>query len=225
LRRSTRGTRRNLAGAALTATALVAVLALSGCGAQTTSRAGASTAGGEELFVQRCGGCHVLAAARTLGTVGPNLDQAFGPARDDGFEDSTFFEVTLEQMKIPGYGSPMPEFDNPDDPDNYLPEEDLVAIAAYVASVAGIPPVGGQPGADDPKALFTTACGSCHVLADAGTSGTVGPNLDDAKPALEAAIAQITNGGGGMPAFKDQLSEAEIQALAQYIVDVTSRRR
>ena len=29
------------------------------------------------------------------------------------------------------------------------------------------------------KAKFA-ACGGCHTLADAGTKGTVGPNLDDA---------------------------------------------
>jgi mono/diheme cytochrome c family protein len=200
-------------------------VALSGCGAQATSSVGADTQGGKELFAQRCGGCHVLADAGSLGTVGPNLDDAFGPAREDGFHESTFFEVTLEQMKIPGYGSPMPDFDEPDDEENYLEEDQLVSIAAYVASVAGIPPEGGQAGADDPKALFTSACGSCHALSDAGTSGTVGPNLDDAQPALDEAIEQIANGGNGMPPFKDQLSEAEIRSLAQYIVDVPARRR
>ncbi|HEY8859500.1 MAG TPA: cytochrome c [Gaiellales bacterium] len=30
------------------------------------------------------------------------------------------------------------------------------------------------------KQLFMSDCGSCHVLADAGTAGTIGPNLDDA---------------------------------------------
>jgi mono/diheme cytochrome c family protein len=221
LRRSTRGTRPSLAVAA----SLLAAALLSGCGAQTESTSGADTVGGKELFTQRCGGCHVLADAGSLGTVGPDLDDAFGPSRDDGFDESTFFEVTLEQMKIPGYGSPMPDFDDPDDEENYLEHDQLVSIAAYVASVAGIPPEGGQPGADDPKGLFTSACGSCHVLADAGTSGTTGPNLDESQPALEEAITQIANGGGGMPPFKDQLSEEQIRSLAQYIVDVTSGRR
>ena len=30
------------------------------------------------------------------------------------------------------------------------------------------------------KGLFTSGCGSCHVLEDAGTAGRIGPNLDDA---------------------------------------------
>jgi len=228
LRRSIRGTRRSVAIAALLA-ALVAVGALlSGCGATTTSEAGAAPDQGKELFVQKCGGCHTLAEAGTLGQTGPNLDDAFSGPREQGFEQSTFFEVTLEKMKIPGYGSVMPDFDDEDDPQNYLGHDDLVNIASYVASVAGtgVPAGGGTgtEGAEDPKSLFTTACGSCHTLADAGTSGTVGPSLDDAKPTLDKAIAQITNGGGGMPAFKGQLSDAQIQALAEYVVQATGGR-
>jgi len=201
---------------------------LAGCGATTTSDAGAAPDQGKELFVQRCGGCHTLADAGTLGQTGPNLDDAFRGAREDGFKEETFFEVTLEKMKIPGNGSVMPDFDNEDSPDNYLSHDELVNIAAYVAAVAGIAPAGGggtgTEGAQDPKALFTTACGSCHTLSDAGTTGTVGPNLDDAKPSLDKAIAQITNGGGGMPAFQGQLSEEQIRALAQYVVQVTGGR-
>ena len=68
------------------------------------------------------------------------------------------------------------------------------------------------------KELFETKCGSCHTLADAGTTGTIGPNLDQAKPGLDPAIAQITNGGGGMPAFGDQLMEEQIRAVAEYVV-------
>ncbi len=30
------------------------------------------------------------------------------------------------------------------------------------------------------KQLFQQKCGSCHTLADAGTQGKIGPNLDDA---------------------------------------------
>jgi mono/diheme cytochrome c family protein len=42
--------------------------------------------------------------------------------------------------------------------------------------------VAGSGGADltNGKKLFTTTCGGCHTLADAGTKGTIGPNLDDA---------------------------------------------
>ena len=51
----------------------------------------------------------------------------------------------------------------------------------------------------------------------AGSNGTVGPNLDDAKPSKDLAVDRITNGQGGMPSFKGQLSEAQIEAVATFV--------
>lgn len=167
--------------------------------------------------MQKCGGCHTLAGAGTLGQTGPNLDDGFGFAREQGFDESTFFEVTLEKMKIPGYGSVMPDFDEPDDPDNYLDEGDLISIADYVATVAGTGAEAASPDADDPESLFATTCGSCHVFSPAGTTGTVGPNLDESDVTVEQAVRQIEQGGGGMPPFEGQLTDAQIRALAEYI--------
>jgi cytochrome c6 len=77
--------------------------------------------------------------------------------------------------------------------------------------------------AENGKKIFASAgCGSCHTLEDAGTSGTIGPNLDEAKPDLELAIDRVTNGSGAMPPFKDQLSQQEIVDVATYVVDSTS---
>ena len=53
----------------------------------------------------------------------------------------------------------------------------LVAVAASGCGTGGFTSEGSQ-GAG--KELFTQACGMCHVLADAGTAGPIGPNLDDA---------------------------------------------
>jgi cytochrome c6 len=73
------------------------------------------------------------------------------------------------------------------------------------------------------KRIFAAQdCGACHTLADAGTNGTIGPNLDEAKPDLEIAIDRVTNGKPPMPAFKDQLSEQEIADVAAYVVEATS---
>ena len=73
------------------------------------------------------------------------------------------------------------------------------------------------------KELFASSgCGGCHTLADAGTNGNVGPNLDEAKPSLEKTYTQITNGGGGMPPYNDQLSEQQIADIAAYVVESTS---
>ena len=76
--------------------------------------------------------------------------------------------------------------------------------------------------AEQGKQIFASSgCGSCHTLSDAGTSGTVGPNLDDAKPSYELAVTRITDGRGAMPTFKDQLSAQQIADVAQYVVDST----
>ena len=71
------------------------------------------------------------------------------------------------------------------------------------------------------KALFVTNCGGCHTLAAAGTSGTVGPNLDTLKPNYQAVTAQVTNGGAAMPAFKAQFSTQQIADIAAYVVTAT----
>ena len=74
------------------------------------------------------------------------------------------------------------------------------------------------------KAVFTQNCGSCHTLANAGTSGTVGPNLDQLKPNEQTVQHQVTNGGGGMPAFGGRLSNAQIAAVAKYVSSVAGKK-
>jgi cytochrome c553 len=80
----------------------------------------------------------------------------------------------------------------------------------------------GATGEGDPvagKEVFVGVggCGSCHTLADAGTSGTIGPNLDDAAPSFELAVDRVTNGQGAMPSFSGQLTEQQIADVAAYV--------
>ncbi len=75
-----------------------------------------------------------------------------------------------------------------------------------------------EDGADG-AAVFTSSCGSCHTLEAAGTSGSTGPNLDELMPDEATVEAQVRSGGGGMPAFEGQLSDAEIEAVAAYVAD------
>ena len=70
------------------------------------------------------------------------------------------------------------------------------------------------------KDIFTSSCGGCHTLADAGTSGATGPSLDDAAPDAATVKAYVRGGGGGMPSFGDKLSNAEIDAVAAYVSSV-----
>jgi mono/diheme cytochrome c family protein len=73
--------------------------------------------------------------------------------------------------------------------------------------------------ANQGKDVYASAsCGGCHTLAAAHSTGTVGPNLDQLKPDYRTVTAQVTNGGGGMPAFKDQLSTQQISDVAAYVV-------
>lgn len=67
------------------------------------------------------------------------------------------------------------------------------------------------------KIVFTTNCGGCHTLSDAGQSGTVGPNLDDAKPDAARVLDRVTNGQGTMPPFAGLLTEQQIADVAAYV--------
>ena len=79
------------------------------------------------------------------------------------------------------------------------------------------PPAEGDPVAGKQVFLGSSACGTCHTLADAGTTGTIGPNLDDSQPSFELAVNRVTNGQGAMPAFSGQLSEQEIADVSAYV--------
>ena len=75
----------------------------------------------------------------------------------------------------------------------------------------------GSAPAVDGKAVFTGTCGSCHTLSAAGTSGTVGPNLDDVSLDAAAIEGIVRDGRGGMPALGDKLSDEEISAVAAFV--------
>jgi cytochrome c oxidase subunit II len=101
---------------------------------------------------------------------------------------------------------------------------------------------GGDEGGEevtDGEQLFTeaaepTACGSCHTLSEAGTTGTTGPNLDQVLPDLseqqlrQAIVepeAEIAEGfsPGLMPNYGESLSEAQVDGLVQYLEEVSGR--
>ncbi|HKZ12687.1 MAG TPA: cytochrome c [Solirubrobacterales bacterium] len=75
------------------------------------------------------------------------------------------------------------------------------------------------------KEVFTANCGSCHTLKAAGTSGEVGPDLDELEPDLATVEHQVVNGGGAMPAFGKEgtLNAKEIKAVATYVSAVAGQ--
>lgn len=78
----------------------------------------------------------------------------------------------------------------------------------------------GDPVAGKSVFLGAPACGGCHTLADAGTGGTIGPNLDDSKPSFDLVVDRVTNGAGAMPPFRDTLSEQQISDVSAYVSSV-----
>jgi sulfite dehydrogenase len=177
----------------------------------------------------------VLAEAGTAGTIGPNLDDAFAQARADGMTSETFTQVVASQIRFPIQATSTGEPGMPD-ADTTLPhcgdvegeafcvddqDQAISDIAVYVGAVAGTGVTAEEP--TDGKSIFTTSCGSCHTLADAATTGTVGPNLDESKPSKELAVDRVTNGKGAMPAFEDSLDPEQIEAVAEYVAGAAGK--
>jgi cbb3-type cytochrome c oxidase subunit III len=199
---------------------VLAAFAATGCGSVGRTEAG-DAANGKRLFQENCARCHALADAASRAAVGPDLDAAFRRARKDGIGESTIRDVVRGQIAYPVQEPPTGA---PGMPANLVTGQDADDVAVYVAMVAGTKPegaqvaAGGGGGKADGKSIFASAgCGGCHTLADAGTNGTIGPNLDEAKPSVQLAVDRVTNGKGQMPSFADQLSGAQIQAVAEYV--------
>jgi cbb3-type cytochrome c oxidase subunit III len=214
---------------ALLGVALLLAVFGGGCGTGGLADGG-SASGGQQLFSSNCGSCHTLRAAGTQGQIGPNLDDAFAQARADGVPESTIREVVHMQIKYPS--PPQISSNVPAMPKNLVKGDDAESVATYVASVAANPeaPVAPPPAAAPPpppggggdalaegKTIFASSCVSCHTLEAAGSSGTIGPNLDDAKPDETLVRDRVTNGKGVMPSFKGQLTQAQIDAVAKFV--------
>ena len=67
------------------------------------------------------------------------------------------------------------------------------------------------------KVFASAGCGGCHTYELAGSTGNVGPNLDDANPDSGLVVERVTNGQGVMPSFSDSLSKQEIADVAAYV--------
>jgi cytochrome c6 len=103
-------------------------------------------------------------------------------------------------------------------------ETETETTETETTGTTGTTPAGeGDPAAGKEVFLGAPACGGCHTLADAGTSGTVGPNLDDSQPSFELVVDRVTNGQGGMPSFSSTLSEQQIADVAAYVSSVAGQ--
>jgi mono/diheme cytochrome c family protein len=231
-------------------TLMVAALTAVSLGGCALKHATGNLVAGKQLFAAHCGSCHTLAHANTTGTVGPNLDDAFRQARADGVRSTSIAGLVDYWIQFPNTQGAMPAM--------LVKGQDAQDVAAYVADVASIP--GQDTGAlaaavaqkvpvtaAEGKTIFTGvgSCGSCHTLSAAGTTGTVGPNLNTLKEACAAPASQQVRGttlekcietaitnpyayippgykAGIMPnTFKKSLSPTQIQALVTFLSSVS----
>ena len=226
---------RNTAVPLMAALVVAAVaLLLTACGREEND-----LSNGKALFTEKCGSCHMLARAGTQGTTGPDLDAAFRTALADGMDRDSVQGVVHDQIQNPRANSTMPAGDEID-----VTGEDAEDVAAYVAFASARPgedqgalAEAGLAGATTGPQIFTAAgCGACHKFSEAGTNGTVGPDLDqlasEAGNRTEATPEEYTSESildpdafvvpgfqpGVMPAYEGRLNEKQVQALVDYLL-------
>ncbi|MCO5315996.1 MAG: c-type cytochrome [Solirubrobacterales bacterium] len=202
-----------------------------GCGSNTSAPdTGQPTDRGRQIFLSKCGTCHMMAQAASSGTQGPDLDAAFSAAREVGMDDDTIKGIVRAQVQRPYPSNPvLPGMSMPAD---IVTGNDLEDVAAYVAKYAGVPGAeppkvaGSGPGAE----LFANnGCGGCHTLAAADSSGTAGPDLDEfvpdlSKEEIHTAIVDPNKSkpkgfeNAVMPSFAGKLSDKELDELVDFLM-------
>jgi cytochrome c551/c552 len=191
---------------------------------------------GKAMFVEKCGSCHELQRAGTAGTTGPSLDTAFQTALADGMDRDTVEGIVHGQILHPRIDSQMPA--------GLVKGEDANDVAAYVGYAtgrkgqdSGALATAGLAQAETGEQIFTAAgCAGCHEFAPAGSTGTIGPSLDDlanvagqresgksaqdyVRESLTAPDAFLVQGFGNvMPSFEGRLTDQQINALTEYLL-------
>ena len=247
-----RGVVRGFRGLPALVPLALAMVVLGGC---TLKHPVTNLVRGKQLFVTKCGACHTLSHANTTGTVGPNLDVAFRQDRADGIKSTSIQGLVDYWIQYPNAnvnsGAVMPPMlykgQAAQDVAAYVgvvaaePGQDTGALATAVQATVPVTPAAG-------KTVFTGVggCGACHTLAAAGTSGTVGPNLDTRlksdcalsasqkvrgaslqqciKTAIVNPYAYIPSGytSGVMPnTFGKTLSPSQVAALVAFLSSVS----
>jgi mono/diheme cytochrome c family protein len=213
----------------LSLVAAAIVLALAACG-----REEADLSNGKALFTERCGRCHILGRAGTQGRTGPDLDAAFRAALADGLDRETVEGIVHQQILYPNSAMPA----------GVVKGEDAKDVAAYVGFAAartgedqGALAQAGLAGARTGEQIFTAAgCAGCHTLAKANANGTIGPSLDElaqvageqegspedyVRESLLDPDAVTAEGfqSGVMPPYEGRLTDEQLQALVEYLLD------
>jgi mono/diheme cytochrome c family protein len=108
--------------------------------------------------------------------------------------------------------------------------KDLVTMrrAVVITAIALCPVfVSADEMLDQGKKVFLEqaqpACSICHTLKDAGSTGAIGPNLDELKPTEEQVLNALNGGIGVMPDFSASLSQEQMKAVAHYVSSVAAQ--
>ena len=215
----------------LLATAGLAMIVLAGCGTTDSSPInGDFQDRGRQLFNAKCGTCHKMAAAASVGEQGPDLDAAFRGARAVGMDEDTIRGVVTAQVEDPRPSEQ--DFPGVSMPAGLVEGNDLEDVAAYVARYAGVPGAkppeapGEGPGA---QVFANNGCGSCHILAAAESAGVLGPNLDEVIPEMSKAEIQESildpeaekapgYENAVMPDRFDTIPKDQLQQLIQFLM-------
>jgi uncharacterized cupredoxin-like copper-binding protein len=172
------------------AAAVGAAAVLSACSA-TTNEADVNLVAGKQLFVQKCGSCHILSRAGSKGVTGPDLDQAFQQSLKDGMERDGIRGAVHAQILHPRLGSVMPA--------KLVTGDDAESVAAYVASVVAksgkdeglLATAVKQAGGGKPAAA---ANGTLEIDADPGGQLAYVTNQATA-PAGELTVKSVNKSG------------------------------
>lgn len=161
-------------------------------------------------------------AVRYLAIASACLGLSFGIAACGGSDDDKGSIALTELPSNPQNGSSPGKADTGRlGSDGGSGTADAGGEAAGGETDAGTETTGGSGAAGATNAvgreIFVQSCAGCHTLADAGASGSVGPNLDDAKPDEATVAAKVRGGGGGMPSFGGTLQPDQIDEVAAYV--------
>jgi ubiquinol-cytochrome c reductase cytochrome c subunit len=210
--------RHPAAGYAAVAVGLVAVgvlystLAGGGASAAAPAQASTSIAQGKSLFEQSCSSCHGLDAQGT--TQAPSLIGAGAAA--------VYFQMSTGRMPAKELGA-----ENDRKPTDFT-EQQIYAIAAYVASLGGGPPIPSEADVSTVGAntalgeeLFSTNCAQCHGFAGAGGALTYGKNAPSLNASTPTQIyTAMLTGPEAMPVFGDgTVTPQEKRDIIAFITD------
>jgi mono/diheme cytochrome c family protein len=239
--------RRALAAASIFAIGLV----VTACGSEGVEKQvqddQPDIARGADLFHERCAGCHTMDVVGAQGGAsivtdrervdGPNFnvrketkDSVLYAIRNGGFSGAIMPENIVVGQDANDVAAFLSKYAGQQSKTSPTPAPPATSTQQQTqpqttpeAGTTSTPAGGAEQANAQGKQIFSENCASCHTLKDANANGQVGPNLDDLKPDDATVQRQVTNGGGGMPAFKGQLSDAEIKAVAQYVSSVAGQ--